>query len=263
MDLSKGPSGWSFSTCIDYKVPIQEQIDAACRVGFTHVSPSRPSHAGYDTPSGLSRLRDLVGAANMRVESLHAPNVLGDDGLDVLRRTIYAAAELAADVVVVHAWQFEVAESDVPTHLARCASLCHSVERDLEATGVRVALENLMPGPASDLVGAALEELNPTLFGFCFDSSHDQIDGPRPLDLLRRLRYRLIALHLSDRSAPFVDHLPLGDGFIDWAGIAAELQGMGYARPYLLELIRRRADKTVMDLLGRALEAARQRLPLT
>jgi sugar phosphate isomerase/epimerase len=57
--------------------------------------------------------------------------------------------------------------------------------------GVRVALENVMPGPATEIATRALADLDPEVFGFCYDSSQDQIDGPRSFAL--RLRDRLDA----------------------------------------------------------------------
>ena len=70
----------------------------------------------------------------------------------------------------------------------------------LDDTEIRLCLINVMPGPATDLATRTLRELNPTFFGLCYDSSHDQIDGPRPFDLIDDFRNRIFAVHLSDRS---------------------------------------------------------------
>jgi hypothetical protein len=43
---------------------------------------------------------------------------------------------------------------------------------------VTFALENVMLGPATTLVQTVLPHLPPASFGFCYDSAHDQIDGP-------------------------------------------------------------------------------------
>lgn len=251
---------WSFSTCVDYGVPIEEQIIAGVRAGFSHVSPSRPSHAGYDTAQGRGLLRRLCEEHGLAVESLHAPRVLGPDGASALRRTIEAAEALDAGVVVVHATEFEIQAEYRRSALTEALDLCKAVEPVLRGSGVVLALENLMPGSATAVVEELLGHLDPTLFGFCFDSSHDQIDGPRPLDLLERQRARLAALHLSDRSAPFVDHLAPGDGFVDWAAIGGQLRAAGYARPILLELIRRDQAEDLIGLLQRARERARDLL---
>jgi sugar phosphate isomerase/epimerase len=78
--------------------------------------------------------------------------------------------------------------------------------------------------------------LDPHLFGFCYDSSHDQIGGPRSFGLLERLRTRLIAVQLSDRVRDFVDHVLPGEGFIDWQKVCSELRLAQFSRPLLLEV---------------------------
>lgn len=63
---------------------------------------------------------------------------------------------------------------------------------------------------------STLARLDPALFGFCYDSAHVQIDGPRPFQLLDDLQDRVIAVHLSDRLRAFTDHVLPGEGFIAW-----------------------------------------------
>ena len=55
------------------------------------------------------------------------------------------------------------------------------IQSCLTEHGVVLALEVVMPGPATDLVPLALEDRDPSRFGFCYDSAHDQIGVPRPL----------------------------------------------------------------------------------
>jgi len=105
--------------------------------------------------------------------------VLGADGSETLRRTIFAAGFLGAPVVVIHPTPFEIAPAERDVRLTSCLNLCRAGERVAVAAGVRIALENLMPGPTTRVLEAALDELDPGVFGFCFDSAHDQIDGPQ------------------------------------------------------------------------------------
>jgi sugar phosphate isomerase/epimerase len=98
-----------------------------------------------------------------------------------------------------------------------------------------LALENVLPGPATELIRRALDMLDPLWFGFCYDSSHDQIGGPNAMHLLAQLRHRLIAVQLSDRIRDFVDHVIPGEGFIHFQEVCAELAHAQYDRPLLLE----------------------------
>jgi sugar phosphate isomerase/epimerase len=107
---------------------------------------------------------------------------------------------------------------------------------DLVKSHVRLALENVLPGPATELIRRALGMLDPIWFGFCYDSSHDQIGGPHAMHLLAQLRHRLIAVQLSDRIREIVDHVIPGEGFIHFQEVCAELAHAQYDRPLLLEV---------------------------
>ncbi len=96
----------------------------------------------------------------------------------------------------------------LPRRLNVVRSACTALEPLLEQTGVVLAVENVLPGPATELVRLLLPDVDPQHFGFCYDSSHDQIGGPRPFGLLADLRDRVRAVHLSDRVREFVDHVP-------------------------------------------------------
>jgi sugar phosphate isomerase/epimerase len=94
-----------------------------------------------------------------------------------------------------------------------------------------------MPGPATKLLSKVLAETDGTLFGFCYDTSHEQMDGPRAYDLVDKFGDKLFAVHISDRSAPFVDHQIPGEGFIDWPTVMKKLQHSGFQNPLLLEVM--------------------------
>jgi len=82
----------------------------------------------------------------------------------------------------------------------------------------------------------ALDVLAPEWFGFCYDSSHDQIGGPRPLDLPNpppTTPYRRAALH---RIRDFVDHMRPDEGFINWPALCAELHQARCEQPLMLEV---------------------------
>ena len=61
------------------------------------------------------------------------------------------------------------------------------------------AIENLHPEASTEVVKRALNELDREIFGLCYDSAHDQVNGPRDFDLLEEFGDGVIAVHLSDR----------------------------------------------------------------
>jgi sugar phosphate isomerase/epimerase len=227
----------SIATSFDYAVELDTQVPLIAEAGFTHFSLGvSPTHSQYLTPAGRAHLRALANDYGLGIDTIHGPRAEHRDGLEVLSSSIAAAATLRVPVVVVHASPFDFPMAEFDERLRHVVGVCEAVAPALTDSGVHLALENVLPGPATDLVERALERLDPEWFGFCYDSSHDQIGGPRPVDLLTRLRQRLIAVQLSDRARDFVDHMLPGEGFIRWPEVCSELAGAGFARPLMLEV---------------------------
>jgi len=246
----------SISTSFDYEVPIEAQLSLIAEAGFTHVSlGGQEAHSGYLATTSRVRLKELLRRHSLRIDTIHGPRADQPDGVAVLSATIEAAVDLSAPVVVVHGGPFDFKAAELPSRLEALLRTCEALEPVLAATGIVVALENVLPGPATELVRRALPQLDPQHFGFCYDSSHDQIGGPRPFDLLAELRDRVVTVHLSDRIADFVDHVIPGDGFIDWSTLTARLRESRFAGPLLLEVaVTHSAQKETWPFLKLAYE---------
>jgi sugar phosphate isomerase/epimerase len=76
-----------------------------------------------------------------------------------------------------------------------------------------------MPGITADLLKYTLDNSNDKIFGFCYDSSHNQIAGPNNFNLLSDYKEKLFAIYLPDRIKEFVDHAIPGEGFINFSEI--------------------------------------------
>ncbi|MBN1427830.1 MAG: sugar phosphate isomerase/epimerase [Anaerolineae bacterium] len=228
----------SISTAFDYNIPIEEQIPAIAAAGFSHVSlGAKEDHSGYLTAPGREHLRNLLRQNELEIDTLHAPCCMDlPDSAERLIAVARAAAELNIPVVVVHAGPFAIEASEQENLLRVVLQTGQSLETVSRETGTIFAVENVLPGPATELAQASVSHLDPACFGFCYDSSHDQIDGPNPFDLLGSFSRRLFAVHLSDRIAAYVDHVLPGEGFIDWAGLTQALRQADYDHPLLFEV---------------------------
>lgn len=227
----------SISTSFDYDIPLERQLPMIAGADFTHVSlGANATHSGYLDSARRRRLRSLLEETGLLLDTIHGPRAdLGDAG--TLSLAIEAAAELGAPVVIAHGGPFDFPADELSARVASLQRCCNAVAPMLEQTGVVLALENVMPGPATDLVRSVLPELDPRWFGLCYDSAHDQIDGPRSFGLLAEWSSRLHAVHLSDRVRPFVDHVPPGDGFINWFALAQVLAASSFPGPLLFEVM--------------------------
>ncbi len=228
----------SIGTSFDYDLPLGAQLPLAAAVGFTHVSlGGRATHADYFSQGGRDRLRALLDAHELRLDTIHGPTPDHPAGVAALVATVEAAAELGVPVVVAHGGPFDFPARELPTRLDALLHVCEALCPTLARTGVMLALENVLPGPATDLIRQAVPRLDDRYFGFCYDSAHDQIGGPRPFTLLEELRQRVVAVHLSDRIREFVDHVPPGEGFIDWPTLCRALRATPFVGPLLLEVV--------------------------
>jgi sugar phosphate isomerase/epimerase len=248
----------SVSTCFDYHVPITEQVALVSAAGFSHVSLGQNrSHFDYLSKDKRTELLRLLVQYSLQVDTVHGPQA-DTAGVDELASIAEAAVDLQAPVVVLHGGPFEFGPDELEPRLIDLRRICLQLDTISRRTGVRFALENVAPGPATELVRRAILESDPTTIGFCYDSSHDQIGGPKGFDLLLELKERLVAVHLSDRVREFVDHVIPGDGFIDWNMLCPILASARMTFPLLLEVMTTNSiEKDPSRFLGMASKEGR------
>lgn len=248
----------SISTCFDYSVPLDVQLGMIREAGFRFVSFGRNfDHSGILDAGRLKAVNSALSSNRLSVDTIHGYEMDKPDSLEVNRAVVRAATSLEAPVVALHcsAFTFDSAtladkRRDIREKLKQYASLARE-------SGVKFAFENVLPGVATDFMEEMLREADPDHFGFCYDSSHDQIDGPRDFGFLERLSGRLIAIHISDRIREFVDHVLPGEGFIDFAALCDILVKAKIGFPLMMEVMTAHSSiKDPMAFLKAAKEAA-------
>jgi len=142
-----------------------------------------------------------------------------------LTQALHAAGRLGAHLMVVHPgydrWRYP--------HLA--AAWIDQAAQTLEpllalaaAEDCRLALENIYEETPDTLL-ALVERLDSPWFGHCFDIGHWRLFGTiGQADWLARVAPRLLHLHLHDNYGEGDDHLPIGDGNIDFTPLVDLLQ---------------------------------------
>ena len=248
----------SISTCFNYAVPIEEQLPLIAEAGFTQVSLGQDEkHSGILDMQKRRILKELLRNNCLEIDTIHGPHLSNPSSAAKLKEIISAATDLSTPVIVVHPVPFELDEADFDKTLAGVLQTIEKIQPILLATGIKLAIENVMPGLATELIIQALKKTDPNFFGFCYDSSHEQIDGPKPYDLLELFSDRILTVHLSDRIKEFVDHVPPGEGFIDWPNVAALLKKSHFKGPLLFEVMVEHASvKETQSFLKRVYERA-------
>lgn len=135
---------------------------------------------------------------------------------------------------MVHCSDFWFIDTEYETKEKIVIERICSLDKIAKENRIRFALENVVPGKPTMLCEQMIEIWNPRYIEFCYDSSHDQIDGPNNMDLLKRQKERLIAIHMSDRIKEFVVHVILGEGFIHFDKIIPLLRESAFKGPVLM-----------------------------
>lgn len=101
---------------------------------------------------------------------------------------------------------------------------------------VRIAIENTTT--SSGTASATMElarSFPPERVGVCIDVGHANVIES-PAFALVATNSRLINIHGSDNHGSSDDHLPPGDGTVNWNRIIRTLTGLGYRGPLTLEI---------------------------
>jgi sugar phosphate isomerase/epimerase len=181
----------------------------------------------------LDQVARSLAAAQVR-PTVHAPFFdLNPGALDpLIRQVTYqrlsqalaVAARLNAHLMVIHPgfdkWRypnldqlwFSLAKEFFPPLLEQAA-----------ACDCRLAIENIYEETPDTLV-QLLEAIDSQWFGHCFDAGHWQLFGKQPMaDWLDVISSRLFHLHLHDNHGRADEHLPVGDGTIDFTPLQLKL----------------------------------------
>lgn len=81
---------------------------------------------------------------------------------------------------------------------------------------LKVAFENTQMFHYTDFI---LKEFDSNYAGFCYDSSHDFVNGQSCGDILDKWKHKLLAVHLSDNDGTCDRHWIPGKGHVNWEKI--------------------------------------------
>jgi sugar phosphate isomerase/epimerase len=228
----------SISTSLNYDIPLETQLALIHESGFTHVSiGGNYDHSGILNPDNWSKLYELLTVNKLAIDTIHGTALDNENALTLNESLAKAAKHFGVRVVVVHASSFTFHPATNADRKTKLKGLLPELNRIASENDIIWAVENVLPGVATDLVEWFIREADSPHIGFCYDCAHNQINGPNPLELLTRLKDKLNAVHISDRSRDFVDHQIPGEGFIDFNGICSLIKQSDFTPPLLMEVM--------------------------
>ncbi len=232
--------------------PVLEGVARCASLGFDYMELTLDAPDGHYTV--IRNQKDELAAA-LRRNNLglicHLPTFVYTADLtesirrvsvEEMRHSIAVAAELGAEKAVLHPG---LVMGLGPLVLERALALAFESLDILADTargvGLTLCVENMPPNCGAfiepdefDVVFKRYPEFQMTL-----DVGHANIrdeKGGRVFELIRRFGDRISHLHISDNRGKRDDHLPLGQGIIDFAAIARKISEIGRAETATLEI---------------------------
>ena len=167
------------------------------------------------------------------------------------RQTLAAADRLGAKLVVFHPgyeyWKYGGRDQ---LWLDASLEFWPTIIELAEQFELRLALENIYETIPDTLV-QLLDTLDSPLFGHCFDAGHWRLFSDQTLDdWFAALAHRTIHLHLHDNVGTGDDHLPVGEGDIDFARLFRLVERLPAAPSMTLEArSSEEAERSLKNLL--------------
>jgi sugar phosphate isomerase/epimerase len=242
---------------------LESVLDRAAQLGYDGVEVGlfapHPTAADLDTDAKRAEYRDAIesrglGIAGVVADFAGCPSILTNDDnsafLAALDEQLEVCAGIGTDVLRLEITDPPqvMREVDHEVAHARLVETWMEAARHGEARGVRVGWE-FEPGTPFNAPSEILriaDEVDHPWFGIIYDTTQGhnctlgrgQIDDPPEtldggqVELLRRLAGRITHVHLIDSDGTlaeerFSNHIPFGEGDVDWDAVMPELAAAG------------------------------------
>lgn len=241
------------STGCFYHTPIFDCLEFMVANGFCMLEIcSSPKHLDYHDHEAVNRAARLIERLGMEAYSFHAP--FGRD-IDITspddarrqysRGEVFAAAEAAAVLKVryfiFHAGPEEALNCPPEERFQRMEYAARTVAEIAEhcrRLRIGFVLENMLGhlflGRIEDMlwIFGAADTVN---VGACLDTGHAYLTGALH-QVMHKLTGHLKVIHANDNRGTGDDHLPPGQGKIDWHDTLDKLNTIGFNGGFILEL---------------------------
>ena len=231
---------------------VLDEIDEFARLGFDYLELAMdPPQAHY---SMISENKDaILKALHKHAMQLvcHLPSFISiadltksirEASLTEMFKSLEVAAELKALKVVLHPGHIGglgvfVMETAMQFGQESLTAIITKADR----LGLCICLENMFPRLQTYYRPEHFKEILEQFadLKLTLDTGHaniDNQDGSKILDFIRHYSHRIGHVHLSDNFGKRDDHLPLGEGTIDFDSVAAALEDCGYDDTITLEI---------------------------
>lgn len=195
-------------------------------------------------PAFIDILKNISLYYGAKVKSLHTFTAASDayiyysnyprrfeDGLDLIRRFSYAAAELGAEYLIMHGDKLpgKLPDEEVAEHFMIMESAANEF-------GVCILQENVNRFRSADPEFIrSMRALTDNKMNFCLDIKQALRSGHTPEEMIEAMGENIRHIHISDNSSK-ADCLLPGDGAYDFGALFRRMKGLSYSGDYIIEV---------------------------
>ncbi len=236
----------SIFTSFDYNIPFTKAVGMIRDAGFEVIALGPNKHSEYDSPEGRKKIKNLVTANNMQIDSVHAPFPEGDQlfSLDEAKRlesvrqcklAVDASAYLDGGAVAIHLIPYGITDPELERRMVAqgMKSIGELVEYAVDRRVV-LGLENGQREGYDRILEMFLKEFESPAVGLCYDSGHENVKGSC-FEMLEKYGHRLNSVHIHDNTGSDTHLLPY-QGNINWNGFRSIFHDLDYAGSLCLEV---------------------------
>src|SRR6516225_3025136 len=221
--------------------------------GFSMIEVcSSPEHLDFRDFKLVHRAADCIKHLGMEAYSFHAPFAPDIDiasseaaqrakSVAEICKAAEAAALLRVHYFVLHPGPENPAPVSPEEQLPRMQHVVESLNRvaqHCKELGIMCVLENKLPhllfGNTSDILWI-LDGINSAEVGACLDTGHAFLAGDMH-NLVHKLSGHLRMIHAHDNGGADDNHLPPGDGKIEWERLMRDLIEVRFRGTFILEI---------------------------
>lgn len=202
-----------------YIQPFEERIDLIKKANFDYVMLWWDDEI-YPKLINRRELVNIVKGYGLELDNVHLPfddtNLLwSEDSSKRYNKTeqvikwMHECKECGADTIVMHTTH----GNNLYLNFSLGYESFNKIVKVAENIRLKVAFENTQIFNYTDFL---LTEFDSNYAGFCYDSSHDFVNGESFGDILYKWKSRLFSVHLSDNDGICDRHWIPGKGHVNW-----------------------------------------------
>ena len=244
----------------DYQLKTKLHLLKEVGIKYIEIKP-KEGHFDFEDLKYLDEMRKELKKNRIKVISMHMPT----NGVDIsfieeydrvwsvreIEKTALALLRLGGEILVVHPGS-KIKDKELrKKHREKSEKSLKEILEFCEYWGIKIALENTLPGKTGDSISEVLEivkKFNSRKLGICLDTGHCNITSPLynqigVVECLSKIKDYLIHLHIHGNSGKNDDHSLVYKGNIDWNNFMVNLKTINYKGTFMFEL--RKKDNVV------------------